>query len=154
MIKLTKLILSLLLSLLLTGCSLFTHSNKLELSIHAVHYLNPDHKGQASPVVVGLYQLRSRYEFLQRPYNALNNHASKVLGNNLLDKQILEILPKGSRLITVSLPSDARFLGITAGYRNLTHANWRVLIPLKHSYWRQEVSIHLNTQSLSLQRNA
>ena len=122
--------------LALTGCS-NSSLIRTNMNVNSAQYLNPDVNGQPAPVMLSFYELTSPMSFKQADYFQLLNNAGGVLGNDLIDKQTIEIRPGQTIDHVLTLPPSVQFIGVTAGYRNIDQADWRKLIqlPQKKSHW-------------------
>lgn len=134
--------------LALSGCSLFRPSNTLEMKVASVNYLNPDVNGMAAPVVVTLYQLKSKYAFKQSSFDSLSNNAASVLGDNLIDKQVIEIQPGQSKQFPLKLSTNTQYIGVVAAYRNIDKANWQSLVDVSNHHSGAEILLSLESQGL------
>lgn len=133
---------------LLTACAhTTTHPGLAMVNLHTANYLNPDINGKASPVVVTLYQLKSPYNFKQASYAELSDNASRVLGNDLVDKNTLEMRPGSSRTIEQHIDENTQYLGIVAAYRDIQSANWHKVIKVNPTS-QANVNINLESQGV------
>lgn len=133
--------------LILTGC--MQQGTKIKFSLASVQYLNPDIKGNPSPLVVSIYQLKSAIAFKKISYNELIKNTGKSLGTNLIDKQDIEIKPNMRRSITQYITSDTTYIGVAAGYQNIDRANWRSIITVPHT--KKKINLGINFESQGLQ---
>lgn len=127
--------------MLLSACSTPTAN----LKIDAVSYLNPNVYGQASPVVITLYQLKNDYAFQQSDYNTLMLNSSSVLGEDLIDKNAFEIRPNGHLQVKQNLYPNTQYLGIVAGYRHPAGGGWYKVVKLKKP--GKAIKLHINLES-------
>lgn len=118
-------------ALVLSSCA--ATENKLavpyQVRFQGTSVQNPNAQGHATPVQVTVYQLRAQEKFQQADYFALQQ-AEQYLGDQLLAKETLMVPPEGQEQFSSAGHIEARYLGVVAAYRDLDHANWRLLIPL------------------------
>lgn len=110
---------------LFSGCSSAKKPYQLTMMYQAVEHLNPDIEGKAAPLVVILYQLKSPTKFQEAEFFSLYTDSTKVLGKNLLDKREIEIQPNQNITEVQNLCSETAYLGVVAGYRDITNAKWK-----------------------------
>lgn len=137
----------------LAGCALFSGSERsASFKIQSARYLNPDIQGQAAPIVVTFYQLKKPMNFKQASFTDLNNNPNQILGEDLLDKQSIEVEANSLQKQSFTLSQDTRFIGIVAAYRNISQANWEVLINVGEARHAQ-YQLDLESQGLSFREN-
>ncbi len=135
--------------LLLSGCAQNTTPQAV-FSLNTAKYLNPDSSGRASPLVIDIYQLTRVDAFKKANFKPLNEQAADVLGAALLDRDSVELKPDESRTLHETITKGSRFLGITAGYRNIEQAHWRAIVALPKAYKAINITVRLNSQSISI----
>jgi type VI secretion system protein VasD len=105
---------------------------KLQISIVASPLINPDLDGRPSSVVVRLYQLASAENFKNADFALLYENDAKALGKSLLASTETIIEPGGIQLLDIpKVNPDTTFIGAVVGFRDFSHAAWRVVYPLK-----------------------
>lgn len=138
----------------LSGCAIFKKSGPTtELDISAVEYLNPNINGQASPIVVTVYQLKSPYNFKQANYHALASNSAKALSSDLIDKTTLEVRPSEQKNISIPLSPNTKYIGIMAAYRDIENSNWHTTLEVendKHKHSR--IYLVLESRALSAKK--
>ncbi len=103
----------------------------LALTVVAAPDINPDLNGRPSPVAVALFQLKSAEGFGSADFFSLFDPVSVALGADLISREQITIQPGETRVLTVDVAADARFLGAAAAYRDLEQADWRTVLPLE-----------------------
>ncbi len=141
---------TLLLTLLLCACS--HGARQANLAVTTAHYLNPDVSGRPAPIVVSIYQLKFANRFSQTDYQQLNDNAANLLGDNLIDRQDIEIRPGEHRTVHIDLAQDTEFIGLVAHYRNINAAKWRAVISAPPKTSALNLNIELEAQALSVER--
>jgi type VI secretion system protein VasD len=118
---------ALLSSILLVGCAT---QNQRQATMHmsAAHYLNPSIAGGAEPITVDFYVLKTPVAFKSANYFQLTQNTAAVLGDQLIDKQSVEVRPDQHFDHALFLPPNVHYIGITAGYRNINQSKWRAVI--------------------------
>ena len=111
--------------------------------------LNPDRKGESSPLVVRIYELKSPTEFNATQFFPLYEDEKDVLGDDLVAFEEKEILPEEKGEIKKELNMETRYIGILGAYRDIEHAVWRVYVetPLDET---TEVIIKFDKLSISI----
>jgi type VI secretion system protein VasD len=133
--------------LTLSGCAWWHKVPVVQLQIQAAHYLNPNIKRQASPVVLTVFQLKNNFAFKQAPYALLLKQPMAVLGDSLIDKTRIEIRPSQRHVLRFPLTASAQYLGVMAGYRHLASAKWRQVVMLKPNQ-SQTIRVFLQSNGL------
>jgi type VI secretion system protein VasD len=125
-----------------------------KLEIVASADINPDSQGRASPLVTRFFQLRTDAEFAGAPYFQLYDHEKEVLGASLISRDEFPLAPAAHILQEIPVSPDARFLGVSAAYRD-SAAVWRAVVPVppknaKHASNEQHVTVRLNKTAVAL----
>ena len=148
-----------LIAFLLTGCA-GTSGVNANVRVAAASYLNPSDSGEASPVTLTFYELKSLAAFKQADYFDLDSSAASVLNSDLIDKQSIEVRPGEVVKHSLLLSEGVKYVGITAGYRNIDQSVWRATVPVvdkkshlgKLKAWKKQkkinIYIHLQSQQL------
>ncbi|MFN4089992.1 MAG: type VI secretion system lipoprotein TssJ [Alphaproteobacteria bacterium] len=101
------------------------------LVITASPVLNPNEAGEAEPVIVRLFRLRSADGFRRAAFADLAEPLDeKTLGQDLVGTVEFEFYPGQSETLTREFDPGDRWLGIVAEYREHGTAKWRDLIEL------------------------
>ena len=119
--------LALLSALLLTlaGCS-STLPARLYLS--ATPAINPDPAGQAAPVEIWLYELKSPEAFERAGFFDLYLHPDDTLDHTVLGMTRFSLRPSEIRTIDRPISPQTRYLGVLVGYRDIDNSRWRQVI--------------------------
>jgi type VI secretion system protein VasD len=102
----------------------------LAVTLSAAADINPDLNDRPSPVAVAVYQLKSVENFNKADYFSLYDPARAAPAGDLLGREQLTVQPGQTQTLTVPLAVGARFLGVTAAYRDLEQAAWRTFVEL------------------------
>lgn len=130
----------------LVGCA-SRRTTQAHIRIQADAYVNPNMYGKAAPVEVSFYTLKTAAYFKSAQFYALQYTAATVLHDSLVRKETVEIRPNQQKLYVLSLPHTVHFIGMTAGFRDLNHATWRLILHLKtvQQKWYQRLWHHAIT---------
>lgn len=111
----------------LPGCSLFKPSAITEVQLKAVAAanVNPDVRKRPSPIVIRVYELKARTQFDALDFISLTERDKDTLGADLLSREEFVLRPGETKAMVKKVSPDAKFIGITAGYRDLERAQWR-----------------------------
>lgn len=127
--------------ILLSGCSALKPDKReelpvpLEITLGAAERVNPSANGRPSPIAVRLFELTKETKFSTAGYFELTTDDGKAaLGEELISSEEFILLPGEVRVIRKQAAPDSRFLGIVAGYRDLSGSTWRALesLPAPH----------------------
>ncbi|WP_097460392.1 type VI secretion system lipoprotein TssJ [Mangrovitalea sediminis] len=138
----------------LGGCSTVreVYPPYTELDIKASADTNPNIQGQASPVVVRVYELGAKDVFQNSGFFPLFSQDKSVLGPDLLKKSEFELRPTETKVIHRELNPATRYLGIVVAYRDIGNANWRAVIPVDPD-GHDTFSVDVNRLSLAIGRD-
>jgi len=141
-----KMISSVLLALMLTGCGLtqsvsdgtksvatsifYKQVKELHLDFTARAELNPDDDGTPLATNVWVYQLKDRQIFDKTDYTALLSHANTLLKADLLAEKDLWIRPGSNVSLNMPLDKNAQYVGIVAQFRTPDNQqdSWRIVL--------------------------
>lgn len=144
--------------LLLTGCateqppvvsSPALPPTQIQLRIVVDNDVNPDSFGEASPVMLRIYQLRETSSFNAADFFALFNNDKAALGGDLLHKNELIVKPGDTKQLDIQSVNDAQSLGLFAAFRQLDNAQWRSTLKLALNQ-TQTVTVKLSRNQLTI----
>ncbi|MDN4547915.1 type VI secretion system lipoprotein TssJ [Pseudomonas sp. C32] len=128
LIVFTRMLLTFGMLVLLTGCSTlspYSRVTKLNLVLTASNQLNPDLNGRPSPIVVRLFELKHPVAFENADFFSLYERARQSLAADLVASEELELRPGETLELKLSMEKGSRYVGVLAGYRNLSESKWR-----------------------------
>ncbi|MDE1183224.1 type VI secretion system lipoprotein TssJ [Paraburkholderia sp.] len=96
-----------------------------DLNLVASARVNPDGAGRASPILVGIYALKSTTTFDTSDFGSLQDRAKATLGDDLVSFEQLILLPGEHKLIRRNDGPSVHALGVVAGYREQDRRAWR-----------------------------
>jgi type VI secretion system protein VasD len=145
MSKRIALILGCTISLALTGCAdvvsgvtsavidevMEEGPTTIEAEIRAAEDLNPDIEGNPSPLVVRLYELKSKTAFNNSGFFSLYDDDSAELGDDLKGREEMELRPGQAVIMERELEPGVRFVGVIAAYRDIENASWRAVFEVE-----------------------
>ncbi len=137
-------------ALVLAGCTAGCSGGRVDtvhLSLSADDRLNPDPRGNANPAQVRIFLLKAPERLNNADYFQLAEKEAAVLGDTLDAREQVTMHPGESRIIDLRVPPDARWIGITVGYRDIDHATWRTTTPVARAL---NVSIGSNRVATSV----
>nr|VFK22468.1 MAG: type VI secretion system protein VasD [Candidatus Kentron sp. LFY] len=143
-----------LLALVLSGCCTVQEPDTralLRANIMASEDSNPDSNGRPSPVMVRIYQLKSGCNFEDADFSSLHTDDEAVLGADLLFKEEMDVYPGTEIPFGRELQGNARYLGVTAAFRDLRDATWRALADLP-GQGESSLIIEIGDSSVSIRR--
>lgn len=98
---------------------------EMEFAISSSATVNPDVNGRSSPVVLVIMQLRAQDKFAVADFFSLYEPGAAILGDDLLGRDQLTMVPDTTRTIPMELDPDTQYLGVVAAFSNLEAAAWR-----------------------------
>lgn len=136
-------------SFMMSGCYLTT-TQQANVTLNSVNYLNPDQQGIAKPVVITIFTLKRGLRFKSASYQQLNHHPESTLHDELLDLKKIEIPPATTQKVDISLPSEAHYIGIIAGYHTLQETAWKKLLVIPSTRQYIKINLHADTQGIAV----
>ncbi|AZD30300.1 type VI secretion system lipoprotein TssJ [Pseudomonas chlororaphis] len=100
------------------------------MHIQAAADLNLSAGGQATPVRVRLYELKSGGAFSRADYFSLVNATGATLSADLVAQDELLIQPGQRLTLERTLDEQSRLLGLVVSYRELDSAVWRQMVSI------------------------
>jgi type VI secretion system protein VasD len=100
--------------------------------------LNPDARKRASPVVVRVYELKSRAQFDAADFISLFERDKDVLGSELAARDEFVMRPGESKDIAKAPAPETKFLAVLVGFRDLEKARSRAvaaIVPNTTNRW-------------------
>lgn len=117
----------------------------VHLSLIAAPQLNPDETGAPNPVQVRVLMLKASDAFTNTDYFQLVDKEKAVLGGDLLAQTNDILRPGQTKALDLPVTPGAKFVGISAAYRNIDQATWRVVAPI-----RRKVDVNAGADALSV----
>ncbi len=102
----------------------------LHLTLQAQPGLNPDNTGLPNPVQAHVFLLKNPETFSNTDYFQFADKEKTVLGADLLAQRDEFMHPGQTQTLTLPIPKDTKFIGVSAAYRNIDQATWRVVTPV------------------------
>jgi type VI secretion system protein VasD len=103
----------------------------VELTVVGGPALNPNAQGRASPVVVRIFDLAVTKSFESADFEALFEHPGERLTQDLLAQEEFVLRPGEIEQRNLELPLQVQALGVAAAFRDLEHAVWHLIVPVK-----------------------
>lgn len=123
---------------------------KLNITVFADTSVNPNEEGTPSPVVVRVYELKGVGAFNQVDYFDLLDDDTSALGADLIAKQEIELKPGDQKELDRPTTKEAEYLGVIAGFRDISSAQWRTTYELK-SKRRNKLTVLVSGLSVTVE---
>jgi type VI secretion system protein VasD len=104
------------------------HPTELELQVVASPKVNPDIHKRPSPVVVRVYELKSRNQFDANDFITLYEHDKDVLGADVLARDEFVMRPGETHPIARPANPDTKFVAVLVGFRDLEKSHSRAVV--------------------------
>jgi type VI secretion system protein VasD len=121
----------------------------VQLQIDASNTVNPGNNGEASPIMLKIYELRESSSFNTADFFALFNNDKAILGGDLVRKSELILKPGESKSLEIKPGEDVQSLGFFAAFRQLDNAQWRTSVKIEKNQ-TQLVGIRLVGNQVTL----
>lgn len=122
----------------------------IALTLIAGADVNPDARGRASPLTVRVYALKSTGAFDSADFFTLFEKDQATLGAEMIQREEMLLRPGESRKLEMTLPADAKALGVIAAYRDLERARWREVQVLEPGI-ALEVGVNLGARQIRIE---
>lgn len=120
-----------LLACLLSACgSSVPDPTTFELQIQSSKQTNPLDDGRPAAVVVQVFELKDTAVFEETPFFDVFTDPVTALGADLLGRRELTVLPGQQTELMIEGSPETRYLAAVAGFRDIDHAEWRVVTPV------------------------
>ncbi len=138
-------------ALLLAGCGGAPKPkvSPIRVQIIADPSINPNANDDPSPTVVRVYDLKSDTKFRQADFFAIFDNDATTLGADLVGKREFEIKPGQTETYERDVPIEAEYIGVIAGFRDITSAQWRAAVKIKKEYIN-DIIINLTSLSVNI----
>ena len=114
----------------LAGCS----AAPLHVQFKSAHFINPDVSNRSLPVEVIVYELRDDQAFSQATFEELWKDDHSILGDSLLDRREINLIPGTQHKVTLSLHNQTAYVGAIAIFRQPYGGHWRAIKRLRHGF--------------------
>lgn len=123
-------------TLCLSGCEtvaslpipFMDHPTELDLNVVGSPKLNPDVHKRPSPVVVRVYELKSRAQFDANDFITLYEHDKEVLGADVLARDEFVLRPGEAHPIARPANAETKFVAVLVGFRDLEKSHSRAVV--------------------------
>lgn len=105
-------------------------TNSLEFTIQADQEINLNENNEPSPIVIRVYELKTKTAFEQASFFELLDSDTTKLGTELVAKREFEVKPGDKSTFTRDSPTDAKHIGVIAGFRQIEAATWRSVVDI------------------------
>lgn len=135
----------------LPGCSRTPKPTPVKVQLQADANVNPNEDGNPAPVVVRVYELKGMTAFDGADFFDFADNDKKTLGGDLIGVQEYELTPGQTKDYDRDISSEATHIGVVAGFRDITSAQWRDSIELEKEK-KNEFVIYLTTLAVRIQK--
>ncbi|MCA6107935.1 type VI secretion system lipoprotein TssJ [Bradyrhizobium cenepequi] len=125
----------------------------IKFVIQADQLVNPNARGEPSPVVVRIYELKSTTNFVQAQFFELFDDDAKRLGADLVAKREIELQPGAKVDFERNAPVETKNIGVIAGFRGGDDAQWRSTAKIKPDR-DNTIMVKLTAQAISIEEEA
>jgi len=119
----------------------------LDFLLTASPLINPGPDGAPSAMVFRVYELAAPTPFTSANFRQLWENDAATLGASMLGKHEIVIAPGGVEHIKAKLNEKTLMIGVVAGFRDVTQAKWRALVPLQGE---QTLALKASLKTLSV----
>lgn len=118
------------LALTLSACGSAPDPTPISIAINADTAVNPGEGGQASPIVVRVYELKGIKAFNNASFFDFDKE-TETLGADLISSREYEMVPGSSKEYAAKISSEAAYIGVVASFRDIQSAKWKDSIELR-----------------------
>lgn len=144
-----------LVGLLLGACSSdrSAKTTPLKFFIEADQVINPNERGEPSPVVLRIYELKSTSSFMQAQFFELLDNDAAKLGADLVGKHEIELKPGDKSELERNTSIDTKHVGIVAWFRVGPGAEWRRTTEITPER-NNAVVVKVTAQAISIEKDS
>lgn len=135
---------------LAVACARGPKQTPIDVMLNADPGINPNDSGNPSPIVVRVYELKGLQAFNNASYFDFVDSDTKTLGADLISTREYELAPGKTQKYDAKISSEAAYIGVVAGFRDIQSAHWRDSIELKKGK-KNKFSISLTSLSVKIQ---
>jgi type VI secretion system protein VasD len=110
--------------------------------------LNPNEKSEPLPVVARVYLLSDDQAFESAEFEALWKDDLAVLGDSLLTRQELVLIPASEQRVVLKRREGTKFAAVIAIFREAQEGQWRAIKAISDDYisrrFRKTLHVRLN----------
>lgn len=107
---------------LLTGCAT-VHPVNVKIKGHKK--MNPNDQKKSLPVVVNIFQLKSREAFDSSSFYQLWKNPKAALGGDFINRNTVHISPGQTKNITIERKDETKYIAALAVFRHPSSHDWR-----------------------------
>jgi len=124
----------------------------LKVELIVAPSVNPDEQGNASPVFIRMYELKTPQLMEKADFISIYERDEEVLGNDFIARQELKRLTPGeTREERFVLNPQTQYVALYAEFFNYKKANYKVIFPVKkNNVFRNRVEVHLTGSNITL----
>ena len=113
--------------------------------------INQDIHGEATPIVVHVYQLTAEHVFNRSSYETLIfNQKGSSLGNDVLSVDEYLIMPGTTKMLDMTIDQRTRYIGIAAAYNNPDDVTWRTIVTITKDSLFSDTNINIQLNKLGV----
>jgi type VI secretion system protein VasD len=126
---------------MLAGCGMFgggkpkeptePKETSVEMTLTAGNQLNPNAQRRPSPVVVRVFDLKTRSGFDAANFDSLFERDRETLAAELVGRDEFVLNPGDAKKIERKLAPETKVLGVAVAFRELERASWRTTVAVK-----------------------
>ncbi len=121
--------------LILFSCASAPKQRLLEGGIYTSSDLNPDRNDRPSPVVLRVYQLNSKDDFVNADFFSLYDDAQALLSKALISVEERELLPGAHYEYDLELDPKTEYVGIVVAFKEIDKAKWHSVAQVPEKKW-------------------
>ncbi|MGX5851228.1 type VI secretion system lipoprotein TssJ [Mesorhizobium sp. PL10] len=136
--------------LFLTACARTPKPTPIAVTLNVDAGINPNERGEPSPVVVDVYELKGIKAFNNATYFDFADDA-KTLGADMISRTEYELIPGKEQKYDREISSEATHIAVVAGFRSIQSAQWRDSVELDKGK-KNEFIIYLTSLAVRIQK--
>lgn len=147
-----KKMVSLIVALLLVGCSSTPDPTYVAMTLNASANVNPDHAERPSPLVVRVLELSSITGFENAEFFDLYNNAKSTLGADFIAEEEVILRPGDQKILKLKLSEQGQYLAVIGAYQDIDNAQWQYIYTVEPEEAQRIELIATNNAIVTLQR--
>jgi type VI secretion system protein VasD len=119
--------------IVIAGCASAPKPTIVSVTLQASATVNPDVRKRASPLVIRVYELKSGAAFQAADFVSLYERDQATLAAEMGSREEFVLRPGETKPWEKTVAPDTKFIGVMAAFRDIEHARWKTLVPVKAS---------------------
>lgn len=120
----------------------------IKVRISSDDSLNLTDNKESLPVLLKVYQLNDKNEFMQASFDSLWKRDEKTLGNSFQSRHEYTIYPGKTERISFNKKDETQYIGFFATFRNPSRETWKKVVKVPPGIRPRAIYVNLQNNEL------